>query len=52
MAADAKIGFDDNAAFRQQAIFEMKDESQEDPREVNAAKFDLNYIGKFAARPR
>jgi len=45
MAADAKIGFDDNAAFRQQAIFEMKDESQEDPREVNAAKFDLNYIG-------
>ena len=45
VAADAKIGFDDNAAFRQKQIFDMRDESQEDPREVAAAKWDLNYIG-------
>jgi succinyl-CoA synthetase beta subunit len=44
-AADAKLGFDDNAAFRQKELFAMRDESQEDPREVAAAKFDLNYIG-------
>jgi succinyl-CoA synthetase beta subunit len=45
MAADAKIGFDDNAEFRQKAVFEKRDESQEDPREVAASKWDLNYIG-------
>lgn len=45
LAADAKLGFDDNAGFRQKSLFEMKDESQEDPREVEADKFDLNYIG-------
>jgi len=45
IAADAKIGFDDNAAFRQQEIFAQRDESQEDPREVAASKWDLNYIG-------
>ena len=45
MAADAKLGFDDNAAFRQKALFAMRDESQEDPREVAAGKHDLNYIG-------
>ena len=32
IAADAKLGFDDNAAFRQKDIFAMKDESQIDPR--------------------
>lgn len=32
VAADAKLGFDDNAAFRQQDLFAMRDESQEDPR--------------------
>lgn len=32
VAADAKLGFDDNAAFRQQELFAMRDESQEDPR--------------------
>lgn len=42
---DAKINFDDNAAFRQPDIFEKRDFSQEDPREVEAAKWDLNYIG-------
>ncbi|KXZ50883.1 hypothetical protein GPECTOR_14g132 [Gonium pectorale] len=45
IAADAKMGFDDNAAYRQKAIFDLKDESQIDPREVAAAKYDLNYIG-------
>ncbi|KAI7836379.1 hypothetical protein COHA_009742 [Chlorella ohadii] len=45
VAADAKLGFDDNASFRQQDLFAMRDESQEDPREVAAAKYDLNYIG-------
>ena len=32
VAADAKLGFDDNASFRQQELFDMRDESQEDPR--------------------
>jgi len=45
IAADAKIGFDDNASFRQADIFEQRDFSQEDSREVAATKFDLNYIG-------
>ncbi|XP_044504206.1 succinate--CoA ligase [ADP-forming] subunit beta, mitochondrial isoform X2 [Mangifera indica] len=45
VAADAKLNFDDNAAFRQKEIFAMRDPSQEDPREVAAAKADLNYIG-------
>jgi succinyl-CoA synthetase beta subunit len=45
MAADAKIGFDDNAHFRQKDIFAMRDQTQEDPREVAAGKWDLNYIG-------
>lgn len=44
MNLDAKINFDDNAAFRQKEIFAMRDFSQEDPREVQAAKFDLNFI--------
>ena len=45
IAADAKLGFDDNAGFRQAAIFEQRDTSQEDPRDVAAEKWDLNYIG-------
>uniref|UniRef100_A0A7R9VEY7 Succinate-CoA ligase subunit beta n=1 Tax=Chlamydomonas euryale TaxID=1486919 RepID=A0A7R9VEY7_9CHLO len=45
IAADAKLGFDDNAAFRQKDVFALKDDSQIDPREVAAAKVDLNYIG-------
>jgi len=45
IAADAKIGFDDNASFRQKEVFEQRDLSQEDPREVAAGKWDLNYIG-------
>ena len=42
---DAKINFDDNAKFRQKSIFEQEDTSESDPREVEAAKSDLNYIG-------
>ncbi|KAM2904429.1 hypothetical protein COP2_004143 [Malus domestica] len=45
VAADAKLNFDDNAAYRQKEIFALRDPSQEDPREVAAAKADLNYIG-------
>lgn len=36
--------FDDNAEFRQKDLFSRRDFSQEDPKEVAAAKFDLNYI--------
>jgi len=42
---DAKIGFDDNAKFRQQKIFDQEDDSESDPREVQATKYNLNYIG-------
>ncbi|XP_070538329.1 succinate--CoA ligase [ADP-forming] subunit beta, mitochondrial-like [Ptychodera flava] len=42
---DAKLNFDDNAAYRQKDIHSLRDWSQEDPREVQAAQADLNYIG-------
>jgi len=42
---DAKINFDDNASFRQEEIFNYRDTTEEDPREVAASKFGLNYIG-------
>lgn len=42
---DAKISFDDNAAYRQKEIFALRDWSQEDERDFKAAKADLNYIG-------
>ncbi|RKO87113.1 ATP-grasp domain-containing protein [Blyttiomyces helicus] len=45
MCMDAKFGFDDNAEFRQEDVFALRDTSQEDPREVAAAQFNLNYIG-------
>lgn len=41
---DAKIGFDDNAMFRHQDVFEMRDLAEEDPRELEAQKYNLNYI--------
>ena len=44
MALDAKLNFDGNALFRQKAVAEMRDPSQEDEREREAAKFDLNYV--------
>jgi len=42
--ADAKLGFDDNASFRQKDIFDMEDTTESDPREVEAASFNLNYV--------
>ena len=42
---DAKINFDDNAAYRQKEIFAMGDTAESDPREVDAERFGLNYIG-------
>ena len=45
VVCDAKINFDDNAEFRQGGVFKLRDRSQEDSREVEAAKYDLNYIG-------
>ncbi len=44
IALDAKINFDDNALFRQSQIESMRDESEEEERELKASKFDLNYI--------
>jgi len=44
MALDAKMNFDDNALFRQKTVFELRDEDEEDPAELEAAKHDLNYI--------
>lgn len=44
MAVDAKITIDNNAIFRQYEIGELRDFSQEDPIEVEASKFDLNYV--------
>ncbi len=44
LALDAKIGFDDNALFRHPDLRELRDPSEEDPRETEAAKFDLSYI--------
>jgi len=43
-ALDAKLRFDDTAEFRQKELFKNRDFSQEDPKEVAATKFDLNYI--------
>ena len=45
MCFDAKINFDDSAKFRQQEIFAMEDTTEGDPREVEAAQYNLNYIG-------
>jgi len=41
---DAKLRFDDNADFRQKEVFDLRDWSQEDAREVEAANYNLNYI--------
>ena len=45
LALDCKMGFDDNALYRHADIREMRDFAEEDPREVEAAKYDLSYIG-------
>jgi succinyl-CoA synthetase beta subunit len=44
MALDAKMSFDSNAFFRQKEILALRDLNEEDPREVEASKYDLSYI--------
>ena len=44
IALDAKVSFDDNALFRHPDLRELRDPTEEDPRETEAAKFDLSYI--------
>ena len=41
---DAKMGFDSNALYRQKDVLSLRDETEEDPKELAASKFDLNYI--------
>ncbi len=41
---DAKIGFDDNALYRHGDIADLRDETEEDPKELEAGRYDLNYI--------
>ena len=45
LALDAKFSFDDNALFRHPDIVALRDEAEEDPREVAASKHHLSYIG-------
>ena len=45
LALDAKMGFDDNAMFRRPEISELRDKTQEDPRETQAADRGLSYVG-------
>jgi succinyl-CoA synthetase beta subunit len=44
LALDAKVSFDDNAVYRHPDLKELRDASEEDPLEVEASKFSLNYI--------
>ncbi|MDQ3668535.1 MAG: ADP-forming succinate--CoA ligase subunit beta, partial [Acidobacteriota bacterium] len=44
IALDAKISFDDNALFRHKEFLDLRDLNEEDPSEIEASKFDLNYI--------
>ena len=41
---DAKVGFDGNAVYRHPDIAELRDTTEEDPKELEASKYDLNYI--------
>ncbi len=44
VALDAKVGFDSNALYRHAKIEELRDETEEDGKEIEASKFDLNYV--------
>ena len=44
IALDAKVNFDDNALFRHQDFLNLRDLNEEEPLEIEASKFDLNYI--------
>lgn len=45
LALDAKMTFDDNALFRRPNVRELRDYTEEDPREAEASKYGLNYVG-------
>ena len=44
VALDAKVSFDDNALFRHPELEKLRDEAEEDPKELEAAKYELNYV--------
>ncbi|MEJ7289159.1 ADP-forming succinate--CoA ligase subunit beta [Staphylococcus epidermidis] len=44
LALDAKLNFDDNALFKHKDILELRDLEEEDPKEIEASKYDLSYI--------
>jgi succinyl-CoA synthetase beta subunit len=44
VALDAKVSFDDNALFRHPDLEQLRDEAEEDPKELEAAKYSLNYV--------
>ncbi|RIL96873.1 ADP-forming succinate--CoA ligase subunit beta [Staphylococcus chromogenes] len=44
LALDSKINFDDNALFRHKDVLELRDLDEEDPKEIEASKYDLSYI--------
>jgi len=44
VALDAKVSFDDNALFRHPDLERLRDEAEEDPKELEAAKYSLNYV--------
>ena len=44
MALDAKVSFDDSALFRHHELEKLRDEAEEDPKELEAAKYSLNYV--------
>ncbi len=44
LALDAKMGFDDNGLFRQERVRALRDLNEEDPKEIEASKYDLSYI--------
>jgi len=44
IALDAKVNFDDNALFRHKEFLDLRDLNEEDPLEIEASKYDLNYI--------
>lgn len=44
VAADAKLNFDDNAAYRQKELFALRDPTQEDPREVSVVALHMQHV--------
>ena len=44
LCLDAKVAFDDNALFRHPEVLKLRDETEEDEKEIEASKYDLNYV--------